>query len=243
MMQVKKIEDYVDGVLEMRGLAREGKEQQVRLLLQRLYTAIQMYRLMRMDEKELVCDYNNRFTDVFSLKKFLKKGKKRKEKEKSPLHPSCKEREKKEKVQEITYIEGLGFDSVVNGKQNEFWRTLLPFMEKYGQSMLERFQAYWAAPVNGTTTLLWETKKSWSVSYRLKSWSKSHQELEAQVSEIRLERTRKKSAPQAGNDEGQKLLAAQREEANARLEQEIRARKQGAVSYEEYIRRKNKTTT
>ena len=116
-------------------------------------------------------------------------------------------------------------------------------MEKYGQSMLERFQAYWAAPVNGTTTLLWETKKSWSVSYRLKSWSKSHQELEAQVSEIRLERTRKKSAPQAGNDEGQKLLAAQREEANARLEQEIRARKEGAVSYEEYIRRTNKTTT
>ena len=137
----------------------------------------------------------------------------------------------------------LGFDSVVNGKQNEFWRTLLPFMEKYGQSMLERFQADWAAPVNGTTTLLWETKKSWSVSYRLKSWSKSHQELEAQVSEIRLERTRKKSAPQAGNDEGQKLLAAQREEANARLEQEIKARKEGAVSYEEYIRRKNKTTT
>ena len=112
-------------------------------------------------------------------------------------------------------------------------------MEKYGESMLERFQAYWAAPVNGTLTLLWETKKTWSVSYRLKSWSKSPIEQNAQNAEIRLERVKgKKSAPQAVNTQEEQAIAAKRAEDNEKLEQEIAERKQGAVSYEEYIRQK-----
>jgi hypothetical protein len=42
-------------------------------------------------------------------------------------------------------------------------------------------------------------------------------------------------------DAEQQAIAARREEDNARLEQEIAARKQGAVSYEEWVKSRGKS--
>ena len=103
--------------------------------------------------------------------------------------------------------------------------------------MLERFQAYWAAPVNGTLTLLWETKETWSVSYRLKSWSKSPIELDAQNAEIRLERTKKKTAKAAVNTSEQKAAAAEREAADAQREEATAKAKADSITMEEYLKK------
>ncbi len=239
MMQIELIEGMIANKLELSGMQNEGCEGQCRSLLYHLFTAVEIFRLMIPQEKETVAEWYQFFAKDFRVNLFLKELKSKKNKEKTAPAPHRKEKNKKEKSQKITKKRGCGSDSVLKEKQNEFWKTLLPFMEKYGQSMLERFQAYWAAPVNGTTTLLWETKKTWSVSYRLKSWSKSPIEQNAQNAEIRLERVKgKKSAQAAANTAELQAIAAKREQDNARLEQEIKERKQGAVAYEEYLKMK-----
>ena len=60
---------------------------------------------------------------------------------------------------------------------------------------------------------------------------------------MQLAKAEKKSAPQTVNTQEQQAIAAKRAEDNEKLEREIAENKAGAVSYEEYIRRKNKTTT
>lgn len=149
-MEIETIERYVDEALEMKGLVKGGTEQRIRLLLSHLYTAVLMYRLMTDDERTLTMSWHKAFKDVFSLKKFLKERQRRKDKEKSPLHPPRKEKEIEEKEKKGKFSKG-GDDSEI---------------------------------------------------------------------------------------EKQKAIAAEREEANAKLEQEIRERKAGAVSYEEYVRLK-----
>ena len=232
-MKIELIEANVDQTLELRGLVKEGNEQQVRLLLYHLYVSLSIWNLMPFWDKMKVLKWKKILGDVYSLKFYLKKRKESKAKEAPLPAPSPQEKEYKEKELEITIKGKRDFDATVMRKQEEFWKTLMPYKEKYGQSMLERFQAYWAAPVNGTTTLLWEKTKTWSVSYRLKSWSKSPIELNAQNAEIRLERTRKKNAQQAVNTEAQKQIAAQREADNARREKELAESKASAASMEE----------
>jgi hypothetical protein len=233
MMKIELIEANVDQTLELRGLVKEGNEQQVRLLLYHLYVSVSIWNLMSFADKMNTLKWKRFLNDVFTLKNYLKKRTKKKAKEAPLPAPTPQEKEIKEKEVEITIKGKRDFDATVMRKQEEFWKTLMPYREKYGQSMLERFQAYWAAPVNGTTTLLWEKTKTWSVSYRLKSWSKSPIELNAQNAEIRLERTRKKNAQQAVNTEAQKQIAAQREADNARREKELAESKAQAASMEE----------
>ena len=154
MMEIETIERYVDEALEMKGLVKGGTEQRIRLLLSHLYTAVLMYRLMTDDERALTMSWHKAFKDVFSLKKFLKERQRRKDKEKSPLHPPRKEKEIEEKEKKEK-----------KGK----------FLKGVDDSEIEK----------------------------------------------------------------QKAIAAEREEANAKLEQEIRERKKGAVSYEEYLKMKS----
>ena len=67
---------------------------------------------------------------------------------------------------------------------------------------------------------------------RLKAWSKKSYQLDDKAAALRLERAK-------GKDVGkQQAIAAKRADDNEKLEQEIAARKQGAVSYEEYLKMK-----
>lgn len=232
-MKIELIEANVDQTLELRGLVKEGGEANVRLLLYHLYVSVSIWNLISFEEKMKALRWTKILKDIFALKSYLKRRKSKKDKESLPSALPSIEKEIKEKEAEITIKGKRDFDATVMKKQEEFWNTLMPYKEKYGQSMLERFQAYWAAPVNGTTTLLWEKTKTWSVSYRLKSWSKSPIEMNAQNAEIRLERTRKKSAQQSVDTAAQKRIAAQREAENARRERAIEESKASAASMEE----------
>ena len=96
-----------------------------------------------------------------------------------------------------------------------------------------KFFCYWAEEVKGTGLMLWETKRSWNMKLRLKAWSKKSFEFDAKAAALRLERAKAKATPKQPT-----IDAAEREEANARLEREIAERKASAVPYEEYLRQK-----
>ena len=92
MMDNNLIERNVDQVLADKGLVKDYKDQTVRLLLYHLYTAIDIYRYMSTADKNKAGYWYRIFKGTYTLRNFLKERKRKREKEKSPLHPSYKER-------------------------------------------------------------------------------------------------------------------------------------------------------
>ena len=121
----------------------------------------------------------------------------------------------------------------MGARQKAFWEACLNYEPEYDRQLLLKFFCYWAEEVKGTGLMLWETKRSWNMKLRLKAWSKKSYQLDDQTAALRLERAKAKSAPKQPT-----IDAAEREEANARLEREIAERKAAAVPYEEYLRQK-----
>ena len=252
-MQVKIIEQFVDRKLVDVGIKSDFEEQAVRLLLFHLCIAIDIYRHMTQAEKNKSGYwYREELKNSFSLTGFLKERKRKRDKKKSPLHPSYKEESGvKEKAQSslppLSKKEFKESDKKKGGfkeRQQAFWAELEPFCKdcggKYDRQMVLKFFYYWAQEVKKTGTMRWENETAWTTEFALAGWSKKPFETYAQAANIRLERTKgKKSAKAALNTEEQQAVAAKRAEDNEKLEQEIAERKQGAVSYEEYIRQKN----
>ena len=104
MMKTEEIVNNVDSLLSDRGLVKEYKEQAVRLLLYHLYVAIDIYRYMTVAERNKAGYWYRIFKDSYTLRNFLKERKRKRDKEKSPLHPSYKkESGVKEKAQNNTH--------------------------------------------------------------------------------------------------------------------------------------------
>ena len=246
-MNIEEIKKSIDRQMIDGGLVKDFEEQAVRLLLFHLCIAIDIYRHMTQAEKyKAGYWYREKFKNSFSLTGFLKERKRKREKKKSPLHPSYKEysgvkeksyktlsleKENKEKLEEEGFKE----------RQQAFGAECKQFIGKYSEETVAKFYCYWAEQVNGTGLMLWETRKSWNTNLRLAAWARKGYEKADKAAALRLERVKgKKSAPQAVNTQELQAIAAERAADNERLEQEIAARKQGAVSYEEYLNIKEK---
>ncbi len=113
------------------------------------------------------------------------------------------------------------------------------FDARYGRDVVDDFYVYWSEESKRDGRMLWEYQRTWSTSKRLFKWSRNPISDAKKAAAIKLARAEKKSAPQAVNTQEEQAIAAKRAEDNEKLEQEIAERKQGAVSYEEYIRQKN----
>ena len=91
-MQIEIIEQFVDRQMVDAGLKSDFEEQAVRLLLFHLCIAIDIYRHMTQAEKNKAGYwYREELKNSFSLTGFLKERKRKRDKKKSPLHPSYKE--------------------------------------------------------------------------------------------------------------------------------------------------------
>ena len=238
-MQIEINEQTVDRQLVDAGMKSDYEEQAVRLLLFHLFCAIRYYRDMTYAEKDKAGFlYRKKFENIYSLTSFFKERKRKREKKKSPLHPSYKERETevKEKEEKTSLSTERATSSEIGERQKAFWAECEQYIGKYERQMVMKFFYYWAEEMNGTGIMLWETKKSWNTKFRLASWSKRSFEVNDQAAELRLAKAKGKQ--QAANTADQQAIAAKREEDNARLEREIAERKQGAVSYEEYLKMK-----
>jgi hypothetical protein len=239
MMQIEQIESMIANKLELSGMKNEGVDGQCRSLLNHLYTAVELFRLMVPAEKQQAREWHDVFAKDFRVNQFLKELKSKKNKEKTAPAPHRKEKNKKEKVQKTTHTTE-GDASLFETRQKAFWDACLRFEPEYDRQLLLKFFCYWAEQVNGTELMLWETKKSWNMRLRLKAWSKKSYQLDDKAAALRLERAKgKKSAKAAVSTQEQQAIASKRANDNDQLEREIAERKAGAVSYEEYLRQKD----
>ena len=228
-------EQTVDRQLVEAGIGCDAEEQAVRPMFFHLFCAIRYYRDMTYAEKNKAGFlYRTKFKNVYSLTGFFKERKRKRDKKGSPLHPSYKEESGVVGKDYKLHIQQGDAASLFEIRQKAFWDACLKFEPEYDRQLLLKFFCYWAEQVNGTELMLWETKKSWNMRLRLKAWSKKSYQLDDKAAALRLERAKgKATAKQVTAD------AAEREDANARLEQEIAERKAGAVSYEEWLKMKH----
>ena len=121
----------------------------------------------------------------------------------------------------------------VDERRKKFWTELEQYIGKYDRQMVLKFYYYWAEEMKGIDQMRWEIQKSWNTSYRLAAWSKRSYNKDDQAAELRLAKAKGKQ--QATE---QQTMTAERDDNNARLEQEIAERKASAVSYEEWLKMK-----
>ena len=241
-MNIEINEQTVDRQLVDAGIGNDAEEQAVRPMFFHLFCAIRYYRDMTYAEKlKAGFLYRTKFKNVYSLTGFFKERKRNRDKKSSPLHPSYKEESGVLGKDYKLHIQQGGDASLFEIRQKAFWDACLKFEPEYDRQLLLKFYCYWAEQVNGTELMLWETKKSWNMRLRLKAWSKKSYQLDDKAAALRLERAKGKKSALAGRVLGgsaaeEQALAAEREAANARREQELAEAKAGAVPYEEYLK-------
>ena len=242
-MQIEINEQTVDRQLVDAGMKSDHEEQAVRQMFFHLFCAIRYYRDMTYAEKNKAGFlYRTMFKNTYSLTGFFKERKRKRDKKSSPLHPSYKEESGVLGKDYKLHIQQGGDASLFEIRQKAFWDACLKFEPEYDRQLLLKFYCYWAEQVNGTELMLWETKKSWNIRLRLKAWSKKSYQLDDEAATLRLERTKNKGTSKlTANTIEQQAIAAKRAEDNEKLEREIAERKQGAVSYEEYLKMKHES--
>ena len=222
MMNIDEMKCNVDHLLADRGLTTDYQDQTVRLLLYHLYVAMDIYRYMTFSEKNKAGFWYRTFKSSYRLTGFLKERKRKRDKEKSPLHPSYKERETevKEKDEKQTEQNTATGDAVLEG----FRKECLRHVGQYGQELVEDFYYHWK-----------QMEDPWNLKLRLRAWSKKSFQLNDKAAALRLEREKKKTAKQTANTAEQQAIAAKREQDNAKLEQEMEQSKQNQMLTDEYL--------
>ncbi len=223
--------------LENNGLKGGEKEQQIKLVLTHVYMAVSMYREMSPEDRILASQWHKKFRRSYSLNKFLRERQRSSRKKSSPPAPPYLDKEVQDK-DEIPSLSPAREKRTLKVRQELFWNELLQYEGKYDRQMLLAFYYYWAEKVTGRRKMKMEVMTSWDTEYRLAAWSKRSFNKNDEAAALRLERAKEKMTKQTANTAELQAIAAKRAEDNARLEQEIKERKQGAVSYEEYLKMK-----
>ena len=232
--------------LENNGLKGGEKEQQIKLVLTHVYMAVSMYREMSPEDRILASQWHKKFRRSYSLNKFLRERQRSSRKKSFPPAPPYLDKEVQDK-DEIPSLSPARVRKTLQVRQEMFWNELLQYEGKYDRQMLLAFYYYWAEKVTGRRKMKMEVMTSWDTEYRLAAWSKRSFNKNDEAAEIRLERAKKGGGKQSvsgrafstvENTAEQQAIAAKRAADNARLEQEIKERKAGAVSYEEYLKMK-----
>ena len=226
MMNNEQVEGYVNCLLESWAVHDEGNERGVYQVLRDLLTAWAYYELMSADERALVTALCKKMQHHFDTKCMLKERKRKTTKEKFPLKPLLKEKEKKE-------IEKKALSRVCDAKE-AFRKECLGFIDKYDKQLVADFYYYWSEENPRTGKMLFEEQKHWSTKNRLARWVNNQHSSEIKAASERLKKARGKRQKEGDEEARSKELAAEREEANARREAEIEQSKAGAVSYEEW---------
>ena len=226
MMNIDEMKCNVDHLLADRGLTTDYQDQTVRLLLYHLYVAMDIYRYMTFSEKNKAGFWYRTFKSSYRLTGFLKERKRKRDKEKSPLHPSYKERETevKEKAQKMCVC-------AVDAKE-AFHQECLKYVGQYDTKKLTNFYLYWSEE-DGKGRMRFQNERFWNTKNRLDLWTSNQYSSAITAADIRLERTKAKSTQKESP-----LCTAEREDANERLFRQIEENKKTAVSREEWLRMK-----
>ena len=244
-MEYEKIEGYVRCLLESWALHEDGEERVVWETLHDLLMAVSRYELMSAAEKDMTTKLCKKLQFHFETKFSLKERKRKAKKEIFPPNPLLKEKQKKEKEQnkrESVCDAVSGSDDDFKKSREAFRQQCLAYVGKYDNKRLADFFRHYSQKSQTTGKMMFEAEEYWTLDSRLELWMNNRHTADIAAASERLKKTRGKRAKDAEAEGKSRELAAQREEANARREQEREESKAGAVTMEEYIRKNPNST-
>ena len=236
MMQIDAIERYVDQVLEINGFCKGDKEL-LRQLLHRLYTAATMFHLMTDEQRALIGRIQTELSAFFVTKIVLKERKRKGRKRKIPPTPPIKVKEGQVKEQKTLSLAE---------RRESFHQECLEYVDKFDNQQLSDFYNYWSEEDPKIGKMRFEKQRFWNTERRLKRWINKSYASENTAAALRLERTKqnlsKKDAKAKSKEADcakQQQTAIERDDANEKLFRQLEENKRNAVSYEEYLKKKN----
>ena len=242
MMNIEEMKNNVDQVLTDKGMVKDYQDQAVRQLLYHLYIAIDIYRYMSTAEKNKSGYWYRIFKGSYTLRNFLKERKRKREKEKSPLHPSYKVKSGVKEKGRMVYIYADSGDSGegedLESRRNAFYRECMSFKDDYDEQMIMDFYAYYSTPNRHSKKMRFEDFEYWDTAKQMRIWANNPISKAKAAADIKLKRTKKNIEQAVATTTEQQTIAAKRAEDNEKLEREIAERKASAVSYEEYLKMK-----
>lgn len=236
MMQIDAIESYVDLVLESKGFCKGDKEQ-LRLLLHHLYTAATMFHLMTDEQRALIGRIQTELSVFFMTEIVLKERKRRGKKRKYPPTPPIKEKKGQEKVEKTLSLAE---------RRESFHQECLEYVDKFDNQQLSDFYNYWSEEDPKIGKMRFEKQRFWNTDRRLKRWINKSYASENTAAALRLERTKQnlskekaKAKSKEADSAKQQQTATERDDANEKLFRQLEENKKKAVSYKEYLKKKN----
>lgn len=236
MMKIDAIERYVDQVLEINGFCKGDKEL-LRQLLHRLYTAATMFHLMTDEQRALIGRIQTELSAFFVTKIVLKERKRKGRKRKIPPTPPIKVKEGlvKEQKNPPTAV-----------RRESFHQECLEYVDKYDKQLLADFYNYWSEEDTKTNKMRFEKQRFWNTERRIKRWMNISYASTDTAAALRLEKIKQSLSKEEAKAKSKKAdcakqqqTANERDDANEKLFRQLEENKRNAVSYEEYLKKKN----
>lgn len=242
-MEIPKIERYVSDLLTVSGFSEEGAEHHLWVLLHHLYCAVAMYEHMSAEDKEIIAATQKKLKYFFETKCNLKERKNKKtEKEAISPTPPIEEKEKiNKKEQKGSLSHENKISSNLEERREAFRQKCLKYVGEYDADFVADFYNWFSEPSEDGKKMRFESQGYFSVKSRLAKWKNNKFSSENESAAAKAQFVKGKAVERQVQAEEERALAAERERANLEREQQQEASKQGAVSYEEWVRmRKNK---
>ena len=227
MIDIETIERYVDQVLEVNGFCKGDKEL-LRQLLHRLYTAASIFHLMTDEQRALIGRIQTELSAFFVTKIVLKERKRRGKKRNISPTPPIKENKGQVKDEK---------NSLSAARREAFHQECLEFVDEFDNQRLADFFNYWSEEDTKSGRMRFEKQRFWNTERRLKRWMKNEITSDITAAALRLEKAKRGKSKE--QDSAKQQVAVERDDANDRLFQQIEENKAKAVSYEEYLAKKN----
>ena len=231
MIDIETIERYVDQVLEVNGFCKGDKEL-LRQLLHRLYTAASIFHLMTDEQRALIGRIQTELSAFFVTKIVLKERKRRGKKRNIPPTPPIKENKGQVKEQKTLSLAA---------RREKFHQECLEYVGKFDTKLLSNFFNYMSEENPKTGKMRYEDERHWNTESRLKKWANNQYSSDNTAAALRLEKVKKGKTKE--QDSTKQQVAVERDDANEQLFRQIEENKKKAVSYDEYLKRKNGNET
>ena len=243
MEDYEKIEQYVNDLLTVMGIEKDGEEQLIWLFLHHACCAAAIYEVLDDGTRPVYKELLKRLSYFFTIRISLKVRKGRKTKESYPPNPLIKEIKKKAKEMKTLPpaergMEGRNrrlFESLET-RREAFRRECLQFRGSCDDQHLASFFNYWSEANESTGKMRFEEQRYWSIDKRLARWVNKSYAAADTVAAIRLKKTKAKQAQEQQTEAQTKTAAAERQPEDADRAAKAEESRQTQMLTEDYIR-------
>ena len=243
MEDYEKIEQYVNDLLTVMGIEKDGEEQLIWLFLHHACCAAAIYEVLDDGTRPVYKELLKRLSYFFTIRISLKVRKGRKTKESYPPNPLIKEIKKKAKEMKTLPpaergMEGRNrrlFESLET-RREAFRRECLQFRGSCDDQHLASFFNYWSEANESTGKMRFEEQRYWSIDKRLARWVNKSYAAADTAAAIRLKKTKAKQAQEQQTEAQTKTAAAERQQEDAEREAKAEESRQTQMLTEDYIR-------